>query len=364
MCWVAYIALDKPLSDWRARTDDRVLRIDSLDAPISEPTPAGVKHRSPHLSLPHVYLAHVGAECGFSCGIDHPRLRSQIHSVIQEELSKGTRIEVVFSHADYIHADLECSVAMTPSALQDIQQDWETRAGKMDDRDYETLHAAVPLGNDRFFFQPRRIRFVSESELENSSTGNAASQRFNEKFRAYAGERHPEWSDRLVFPEPTNPTFDFVRLVLPNPRGEQWSSLEVRPEGAEIQGLMVSFALHHAHFAHDDENRKWSACFDLVEGILEERIVAVVLGHANRPYVSDFCHVEDLPAVEAVSRPRQNPGWLKRLLGLGPKTDSGSETTWRSYGPVHYSLGPPPPGPCRLDVYSWLGTHDRRSVLS
>jgi hypothetical protein len=52
MCWVAYIASDQPLLAWHRTADVFGLRIDPLDAPISEPTTEGVKDRSPHLSLP------------------------------------------------------------------------------------------------------------------------------------------------------------------------------------------------------------------------------------------------------------------------------------------------------------------------
>jgi hypothetical protein len=367
MCWVAYIASDQPLLAWHGTADDFGFRIDSLDAPISEPTPEGVKVRSPHLSLPHVYLAHVGADCGYSCGLDDPNLRSQIHSVIQQELSKGTRLEVAFSHADYIYADLEFSAALTPSALEDIHRDWELRVGNTRGGQYEPLHTGVPLGDNAFFSRPRRIRLVSESELENvSSTITVVRQRLNEEFRAYVSEWHPNWSHLLVPPQPSNPPPDFVSLILPNPRGEESPALEVRTED---QRLTVCFGLHHAHFKHEDGNPQFAACFDLVEGIVEERIVSVVLCYGDSPYVSDFCHVEDLPAVEEASRPRRKVGrggWARRLLGLGPTAESGNQTTWRSYGPVHYALRPPPEavaGPSWLNVHSWIGTHDRRTIL-
>jgi hypothetical protein len=169
MCWVVYIASDQPLSADQSTSDNFSFRIDSLDTPTSEPIPEGAKYRSPHSSLPHAYLAHAGAECGFNCGIEHPNLRSKVHNFLQEELSKGNRLELVFSQVDQVYTDLELTIHMTPSALKEVYDDWEVRAQGMDSRNYPMLHAAVPLGDRMFFSVPRRIRFVSESEIANSN---------------------------------------------------------------------------------------------------------------------------------------------------------------------------------------------------
>ena len=135
----------------------------------------------------------------------------------------------------------------------------------------------------------------------------------------------------------------------------------------EDQRLTLRFGSHHAHFKSDDHEGLFEACFNLVAGVLDERIVSVMLFHGGHPYVSDFCHLEDLPAVEAASRPPPKPGWVRRLLSIGPRNETGNAgntTTWRSYGPVHYALGPPPPGACIMEIHSWLGSHDRRTALS
>ena len=152
-----------------------------------------------------------------------------------------------------------------------------------------------------------------------------------------------------------------MSLVLFNPRGREWPMLKADTAGLR---LTVNFGMHHAHFANEQVETAIADCCELVDGILQELIVSVVLCHGPSPYVSDFCHIEDLPAVEAASRPRREAGWLKRLFGMGARPDPGNQTTWRSYGPVHYMLGPPPPGVVGLRLVSWLGTHDRRTVLT
>jgi hypothetical protein len=190
---------------------------------------------------------------------------------------------------------------------------------------------------------------------------------FNEKFRTYVCERHPGWSDHFVPSGASDPEGDFVSLVLFNPRGQEWPMLEASTEGLR---LTVNFGvgMHHAHFKDEQVETAISDGCELVEGILQERIVSVVLYQGASPYVSDFCHIENLPAWEEASRPWREAGWVRRLLGMGERPDPGNQTTWRSYGPVHYMLGPPPSsavaGLPRLDVVSWLGTHDRRTVLT
>lgn len=189
-------------------------------------------------------------------------------------------------------------------------------------------------------------------------------QELNETFRAYLCERHPDWAEHFVPSASLDPEDDFVSLVLFNPRGQEWPCLEAR---TEARRLTVKFGLHHAHVEHEQVEMAIAQCFDLIEGIVQERIVAVVLYEDGRPCVSDFCHLEDVPAVEVASRPPPKPGLLKRMLGMAEPPSPGNAVTWRSYGPAHYFPGPPArgkeAGQRRLDVVSWLGTHDRRSML-
>jgi hypothetical protein len=212
-------------------------------------------------------------------------------------------------------------------------------------------------------------RGVSEQSALSAAAGQVevvsdmnSQQELNEKFRAYMSERHPEWSDHFVPAGIPDPEENFVSLALFNPRGHEGSMLEAHTEGLR---LTVNFGMHHAHFESEPVETAIAACCELIEGIFQERIVSVIIYQGSRPYVSDFCHIEDLPAVEEASRSRREPGWFKRLLNLSREPeDAGKQTTWRSYGPVHYVLGPPQPGACHLEVRSWLGTHDCRTALS
>jgi len=189
-------------------------------------------------------------------------------------------------------------------------------------------------------------------------------QKLNEQFRAYVCERHPDWSGHFGPSGSHDPENDFVSLMLFNPRGQEWPYLEAQSADGR---LGVKFGLHHAHLAHEQVEMAIAECFELIEGIVQERIVTVILYQDGRPCVSDFCRVEDLPAVEAASRPPKRPGLLKRMLGMAATPSKGSEVTWRSYGPAYYLPGPPTRGRGaglhRLDVVSWLGSHDRRTVL-
>lgn len=179
--------------------------------------------------------------------------------------------------------------------------------------------------------------------------------------RAHVTAHHPEWTDALRPPLQGEPSIESPVFVLPNPRGDGSRAIEISVE--ESDRITVFFGRHHAHFSCEAGEAALTGAFGLVVGLVHETVVSVFASYGGRLYVSDFCYVEDLSSVEAASRPPRRRGWLGRLLGLHRETDTGNQTTWRSFGPVHYMLGPPPPGPCHLEVVSWLGTQDRQVVL-